>query len=296
MPEGIGIVDLMVGLPKGPDDTAWRAALTPLLRDAETLTTYRGPAEHLFKDRPSARLGDDPLAAVIAEMDRWGVARAMVGVGLAPGDPGAAAVRDHPDRFFGAFDVDPNGGASALRALRRAVAELGAKAATVFPAGTFPQVAVDDAAMYLVYATCVDLGIPVCVNAGVPGPRLPAATQDVMRFDAVCYDFPDLRIVMRHGAEPWAALAVKLMLKWPNLSYSTSAFAPRYYPADVVQFANTRGTDQVMYAGYFPMGLSLERIMTELPSVPFRDHVWPRFLRDNAVRVFDLDSQPLGRS
>ena len=39
---------------------------------------------------------------------------------------------------------------------------------------------------------------------------------------------------MRHGAEPWADLAVKLMLKWPNLYYSTTAFAPKYYPDDVV--------------------------------------------------------------
>jgi hypothetical protein len=43
-----------------------------------------------------------------------------------------------------------------------------------------------------------------------------------------------------------------------------------------------------MYAGYFPMGLSLERIFADLPQVPFRDVVWPKFLRENAVRVFKL--------
>ena len=32
------------------------------------------------------------------------------------------------------------------------------------------------------------------------GPRLPSHVQDVMHFDQVCYDFPELRIVMRHGA------------------------------------------------------------------------------------------------
>jgi hypothetical protein len=37
------------------------------------------------------------------------------------------------------------------------------------------------------------------------------------------------------------------------------------------------------------MGLSLERIMTEMKDVPFRDHVWPRFLRENALRVLKLD-------
>jgi predicted TIM-barrel fold metal-dependent hydrolase len=68
----------------------------------------------------------------------------------------------------------------------------------------------------------------------------------------------------------------------------TSAFAPKYYPKAIVDFANTRGTAKIMYAGYYPMGLSLQRIFDELPNVPFRDHVWGPFLRDNAMRVFQL--------
>ena len=114
--------------------------------------------------------------------------------------------------------------------------------------------------------------------------------QRVELIDEVCYFFPDLKFVMRHGAEPWTALAVKLMLKWPNLYYSTSAFAPRYYPQTIIDFANSRGADKVMYAGYFPMGLSLERIFAELPNVQLKDDVWPKFLRENAQRVFKLDA------
>jgi predicted TIM-barrel fold metal-dependent hydrolase len=107
--------------------------------------------------------------------------------------------------------------------------------------------------------------------------------------DEVCWFFPELKIVMRHGAEPWDDLAVKLMLKWPNLYYSTSAFAPRYYPRSIIDYANSRGADKVLYAGYYPMGLSLERIFAELPNVPFKDDVWPKFLRENALRVLGLD-------
>ena len=44
-----------------------------------------------------------------------------------------------------------------------------------------------------------------------------------------------------------------------------------------------------MYGGYFPMGLSFERIMSELDDVPFHDDVFPAFLRDNARRVLGLD-------
>jgi uncharacterized protein len=36
------------------------------------------------------------------------------------------------------------------------------------------------------------------------------------------------------------------------------------------------------------MGLSLRRIFDELPDVPLKDEVWPKFLRNNAVRVFKL--------
>jgi len=33
---------------------------------------------------------------------------------------------------------------------------------------------------------------------------------------------------------------------------------------------------------------SLERQFEDLPNVPFRDHVWPKFLRENALRVFKI--------
>ena len=88
--------------------------------------------------------------------------------------------------------------------------------------------------------------------------------QHVALLDEVCWFFPELKIVVRHGAEPWTELMVKLMLKWPNLYYSTSAFAPKHYPEDIINYANTRGADKIIYAGYYSAGLSLDRIFDEL--------------------------------
>jgi hypothetical protein len=39
------------------------------------------------------------------------------------------------------------------------------------------------------------------------------------------------------------------------------------------------------------MGLTLDRIFGDLPNVPFRDHVWPKFLRENARRLLKLDAE-----
>jgi predicted TIM-barrel fold metal-dependent hydrolase len=176
----------------------------------------------------------------------------------------------------------------AVRDIVRHYETYGIRAVTMFPAGMFPQVPINDRKMYPIYAKCSELGIAVFCCSGIPGPRIRFAPQRVELIDEVMYDFPELTFVTRHGCEPWQDLAVKLMLKWPNLYYSTSAFAPKHYPKAIIDYANTRGADKIIYAGYFPMGLSLERIMTDMRSVGFNDNVWPKFLRENAAKVLKI--------
>jgi predicted TIM-barrel fold metal-dependent hydrolase len=283
-PFDIGVVDLMIGFPSA-DARRHYDFMQAQLRDEES-KRMEFPAEYMFKQVPNhLEEGKDPVEETLAQMDRHGIAIGLIGAG---GEVGKRALADHPDRFAACVDVDPNQITKAVRRIREAHDNYGVKAVSTFPAGCNPQVPVSDRRYYPIYQTCIDLDIPIITNAGIAGPRLLSACQDVMHFDEVCYDFPELRIVMRHGAEPWEALAVKLMLKWPGLYYMTSAFAPKYYPEAIIDYANTRGADKVMYAGYYPMGLSLDRIFAELPHVPFRDHVWPKFLRENAVRVFKL--------
>lgn len=288
MPQGIGAVDLMIGFPSA-DARSHYENLRAMTKDAES-AEMEFPAEYMFKQVPNhLPEGADPVEIAIQEMDHCGVAMGMIG--SPTGEVAQRALKEHPDRFFASLSIDPNDVSGAVRQIREAHDRFGIKAVTSFPAGCNPQVPVSDRRYYPTYQTCVDLDIPMVINAGIPGPRLPAACQDVMHFDEVCYDFPELRIVMRHGAEPWTALAVKLMLKWPGLYYMPSAFAPKHYPKDIIDYANSRGSDKIMYAGYYPMGLSLRRIFEEMPNVPFKDDVWPKFLCDNAKRVFKLGEQ-----
>lgn len=276
----------MIGFPKeGFDQYDFIRRQT---KDRESKEDLEFPVEYMFKDVPKDLPSHDPVTLTLHEMDRHGIERGLVGIA----DPTAQlAVTQHPDRFIAAGTVsDPNDVVGSVRAIRRAHEEYGIRATSVFPAGTFPQVPIDDPKMYPVYATCVELGIPIFVCAGIPGPRVPFAAQDVARIDIVMFDFPDLVFVTRHGCEPWEDLAVKLMLKWPNLYYSTSAFAPKHYPKAIIDYANTRGAKKVIYAGYFPMGLSLERIFGDMPAVPFDADVWPNFLYNNAARVLGLEN------
>ena len=284
MPTDVPIIDTMIGFPSADRREVYKF-LAPSLRDAESIEDFKMPAQYMFKDIPAdLDEGVDPVAVTLDNMDRYGVERGLINVGSEVRDEPRRAIREHPDRFLGLVDVDPRDGMDAVRKIRRYHDEYGIVAVSSFPAGCMTPI--NAAPYYPIYATCAELGLPIFLTSGVPGPRVPLAPQKVELLDEVCWFFPELKIVTRHGGEPWTELMVKLLLKWPNLYYSTSAFAPKYYPKDIVDFANTRGADKIMFAGYWSAGLTLDRIHGELPTVPFKDEVWPKFLRENANRVF----------
>lgn len=279
-PAGIAAIDTLIGFRSPADVDRNPANVRPSQRGD------KHPADYMYRDIPATAGATDDEQIVIADtlaaMDRNGV-----GIGLvAMSHPAAVlAATAHPDRFVLATQVEGNDVMGAVRQIRMDHANHRIRAVSTFPAGTSPQIRIDDAHWYAVYATCVELGLPIFVTAGVPGPRVPMDGQHVEAIDQVMYDFPELVMVLRHGAEPWEELAVKLMLKWPGLHYSTSAFAPKHYPQAIVDYANTRGTEKIIYGGYHPYALELDRIFAELDDVPFREHVWEPFLRSNAARV-----------
>jgi len=286
MPADVPVIDLMMNIP-GSDNRSWYEFMMPMFLDEDSRNFTKIPVEYMFRNVPDAGRQDDYIAYTVQLMDRHNIGSAMLGID-GPAGTNADAIRRYPDRFFASYGANPNNGMDEVRTIARLHRDHNLKAVTGFPSGLCPQVPINDKKWYPIYAKCVELDIPICMCAGVPGPRLPMAPQKVELIDEVCWFFPELKFVIRHGAEPWEELAVKLMLKYKNLYYMTSGFAPKYYPKAIIDYANSRGKRKIMYAGYFPMGLSLERIFTELPTVPFSDQVWPLFLRDNARAVFAL--------
>ncbi len=282
IPKGINIGDTMIAFPAA--DFSQYDFIRTQLKDNSTDLDF--PVEYMFKNVPKELYGNkDPISVTLHEMDRYDIEIGLIGV---EGDISHKALKNHSDRFISQGSVDPNKGEEGIRGMVRQYEEFGVCSFGAFNAGFNPQVAIDDELMYPIYSKCVELDLPIFSCAGIPGPRLPMWPQHVERIDKVMFDFPDLVFVTRHGCEPWVELAVKLMLKWPNLYYSTSAFAPKYYPKSIIDYANTRGADKIIYAGYFPMGLSLERIMTDMQEVDLKEKVWPNFLSDNARKILKL--------
>lgn len=197
----------------------------------------------------------------------------------------AEAAKRWPDRIYGAAYIDPTKAMDAVRMVEISVREYGFKACRIMPAqiGLPP----DHALYYPVYAKCIELGVPITINVGVPGPLLPAWVQRPLHLDEVLVTFPELTIVGTHVGHPWHDEVVALLQKHSNFYLMTSGWVPKYIPAEIIQFMNTRGSHKVMWAADFPLQ-PFERCVEEALNLPFREGVLKKYMRDNAIEVFGL--------
>src|SRR5262249_40174342 len=221
-------------------------------------------AEDYFK-RADCIFRDISPSELLETMDRLGVERSILSLRAeAPSAQVIAFCEAHPAPFALAAYVDPRRGMPALRELEGLC-----KAHPVVVARAVPfmiNLPPDDRAYYPLYAKCVELDLPISVNTGIPGPPAPGRCQDPIHLDEVCLFFPELKLVMAHGADPWWQVAFRLMIKYPNLHLKTSAYAPKYFPPELLQFMNTRGQDKIIFASDHPV-LSMERCVSEATAL-----------------------------
>jgi len=236
----------------------------------------------------SSFLKSPELSELVDDMDANGVERAILLTnGSREGDRGQRFAAERPDRFalgVGGFNLlRPM---KTVRALESFVRDNPVAYATVGPSfwgdGMYPP---SDAVYYPLYTKCCELDLPLCINTGIPGPPLPAEVQDPIHLDRVCVRFPELKLCMIHGADPWWETAIRLMLKYRNLRLMTSAWSPKRLPESLLHYMSTRGKDRILFASDYPV-LSMERCLGEAAKLALTDEVRQAWLIGNAKAFF----------
>ncbi|MCK9926471.1 amidohydrolase family protein [Frankia sp. Mgl5] len=234
------------------------------------------------------------LPELVDAMDAAGVERAiLISKAGRKDDRARRYAEERPDRFalgIGGFNLlRPM---SALRALESFVRDYPVVYATVGPSfwgdGMYPP---SDAVYYPLYTKCCELDLPLCVNTGIPGPPIPAEPQNPIHLDRVCIRFPELRLCMIHGADPWWDTAIRMMIKYRNLRLMTSAWSPRRLPASLLHYLSTRGRDRIIFASDHPV-LSMSRCTGEVANLDLTDEVRQAWLHDNAQSFFFAERKP----
>jgi predicted TIM-barrel fold metal-dependent hydrolase len=263
----------------------WVNPMTPGRATSQAPEFLKTVAREYFKRETEVFRGT-PLDEMVAQMDAARIDRAILTCDVNDPRPVAEMAKEYAGRFILSAVIDPMGGMATLRAVDRAVGQFGVKLLRLVPF-LFNRPP-NDKVCYPIYAKAIELGVAVSVNTGIPGPPMPAEPQRPLYLDEVCLFYPDLKLIMAHGADPWWGEAIRLLLKYPNLYMMTSAYLPKYLPEELVRFMNTRGQTKVMFATDFPF-LPFDRAIAEAKALPFRDGVLERYLSLNAMAVFDWD-------
>jgi predicted TIM-barrel fold metal-dependent hydrolase len=198
----------------------------------------------------------------------------------------AETVAASDGRLIGVASVDIRRPMAAVRELRRAVEELGFVALRLLP--WLWELPPDDRRYYPLYAACIDLGIPFCLQAGHAGPLRPSEPgRPIPYLDRVACDFPDLKIVAGHIGFPWTTEMISLARKYENVYIDTSAYKPSRYPPELVQYMRKGGRKKVLFGSNYPM-LPPAVCLSEVGALGLDDESTALFLGGNARRVFGL--------
>ncbi len=233
-----------------------------------------------------------PPELTVAAMEGSGVSRALLSAWSGPegalieNDEVAAIVDAHPERFTGIASVDLRHPMNAVRELRRAVKTLGFRGLRMLPWlwGLPP----NDRRYYPLYAECVELGIPFCLQVGHAGPlRASEPGRPIPYLDEVALDFPELVIVGGHLGYPWTEEMIALATKYPNVYIDTSAWKPGRFPPSFAHYLRGHGRRKVLFGSNYPMLLP-SACLAEVDALGLDEEAKRLFLHGNAERVFGL--------
>jgi uncharacterized protein len=204
-----------------------------------------------------------------------------------------ALAAEHSDMMLAFASVNPTRGAEAVREARRLIA-LGVAGFKLHP--PLQQFHANDRVAYPFYEVIAEAKLPVIfhtghsgIGTGMPGGggvRLKYGNP--MDIDDVAVDFPDMPIILAHPSFPWQDEAISICLHKPKVYIDLSGWSPKYFPPNLIQYANTLLKKKILFGSDFPL-ITPDRWLADFEKIGIKDEVRPLILKENAMRLLGLD-------
>jgi uncharacterized protein len=210
-----------------------------------------------------------------------------------PNEEIAEAAMANPDIMIAFGSIDPHKGKMGAREARKLIEEYGVKGFKFHPTvqGFEPY----DRMAWPLYEVIAEYKLPAIFHSGHSGigsgmrcgGRLRLQNSNPMLLEDVAIDFPDMDIVIAHPSWPWQDEALSLAMHKPNVWIDLSGWSPKYFPPQLVQYANTLLRDRILFGSDYPLILP-DRWMKDFNEAGFKPEVQPGILKNNAMRLLKL--------
>ncbi len=204
----------------------------------------------------------------------------------------AAVAAANSDVLIPFASIDPHK-KDAVAQARRLIADHGVRGFKFHPniQAFFP----NDREFYPLYEVIAEAGLPALfhtghsgIGSGLPGGGgIRLKYSNPMYVDDVAVDFPSLKIVLAHPSFPWQDEAISVALHKEQVYIDLSGWSPKYFPPQLVRYANTQLRDRVLFGSDYPM-ITPDRWLEDFAQADFKDEVRPLILKDNAVTLLGL--------
>ncbi|MFF2073433.1 amidohydrolase family protein [Kitasatospora sp. NPDC058162] len=251
-------------------------------------------AEHRRPTLPeiAAYYRERRMACVVFTVD----AEAATGTPAVPNEEVAEAARENPDVIIPFASVDPYKGKMAVRRIRTLVEEFGVRGFKFHP--NVQAFRPDDRMAYPLYEAIEEAGAIAVfhtgqtgIGAGAPGGGgIRLKYSNPMLVDDVAADFPGMPIILAHPSFPWQDEALAVATHKPQVYIDLSGWSPKYFPPQLVRYANSLLKDKVLFGSDYPL-ISPDRWLADFAELPIKDEVRPKILKENAARLLGLDKQ-----
>ena len=209
----------------------------------------------------------------------------------------AELAAEHADIMLPFASIDPGRGADGVREARRLIEHYGVRGFKFHP--QFQEFLPNDRVAYPLYEVIAEAKLPAIfhtghsgMGTGMPGGGgIRLKYGDPMCIDDVAVDFPDMPIVLAHPSWPWQDQALSICLHKPQVYIDLSGWSPKYFPRELVRYANTQLKHKVLFGTDFPL-ITPERWLADFAALDIRDEVRPLILKENAVSLLKLGLRP----
>jgi predicted TIM-barrel fold metal-dependent hydrolase len=189
--------------------------------------------------------------------------------------------------------IDPHRGPDGVELARRLIAEHDVRGFKFHPSlqEFFP----DDRMAYPLYEVIAEHRLPAVFHTGqtAVGSGQPGGGGILLKYsnplclDEVAADFPAMPIIMAHPSVPWQDEALSVAVHKPQVYIDLSGWSPKYFPPQLLQYANTLLRDKVLFGTDYP-ALTPERWLADFEKLEIKPEVRPKILKDNAARLLGL--------
>ncbi|MEU8255747.1 amidohydrolase family protein [Micromonospora inaquosa] len=205
----------------------------------------------------------------------------------------ARAAAEHADVLIPFGSVDPRTGEAALELADRLIQEEGVRGFKFHPTVQGFDPGHDEYAP--LWGLLERAGVPALfhtgqtgIGAGTPGGYgLRLGLSNPILLDPIAADFPDLQIIMAHPSVPWQDEALSVATHKHNTWIDLSGWSPKYFPAELVRYANSVLKQRVLFGTDYPM-LTPDRWLRDVQTTGLKPDVLPGILKDNAARLLGL--------